>query len=61
MVKQLGRFLSELYNACFHEGHSKAIQVQWINIKALSRAINRAISDLIRAGEVSAEEIVGDA
>ena len=38
IVKQLDRFLSAMYNACFHEGHSKAIQVQRINIKALSRA-----------------------
>lgn len=59
-----GRYVDEIaVNNSEEYTGMRAGQDTWHNLEATatSRAINRAVSDLIGAGEVSAEEIVGDA
>ena len=59
-----GRYVDEIaVNNSEEYSGMRAGQDTWHNLEATatSRAINRAVSDLIGAGEVSAEEIVGDA
>ena len=59
-----GRYVDEIaVNNSEEYTGNRSGQDTWHNLEATatSRAINRAVSDLIGAGEVSAEEIVGDA
>jgi hypothetical protein len=63
-IMQYGRYVDEIaVNNSEEYTGNRSGQDTWHNLEATatSRAINRAISDLIGAGEVPAEEIVWDA